>query len=333
MNEILKKYNGKKVLVTGHTGFKGTYLCHMLSILGAEVAGYALPPNTNPSIFEISPSDVKSYIGDVRNLASLMTVFNEFKPEIVFHLAAQPIVLEGYKSPHYTYETNVMGTVNVLECIRQSNSVRSFVNVTTDKVYENKEWIYPYRENERLDGYDPYSNSKSCSELVTASYKRAFLKDIFVSTCRAGNVIGGGDFAPNRIVPDCVRAYESGEKLIIRNPNSTRPFQHVFEPLYMYLVVGISEKEGCYNIGPDLEGCVRTIDIVEMFREFLPIEYEIQADPNAPHEANFLRLDNSLIKSVFDYKPKIDIRNAVRLVAEWQEVGTVKQVQQYLFSD
>ena len=203
----LNFYKGKKVLVTGHTGFKGSWMCKVLTNMGAEVAGYSLNPPTNPSLFEIAEieKDIKSYIGDIRDLKKLKAVFDEFQPEIVLHLAAQPIVRDSYKDPVYTYETNVMGTVNILECVRNSESVKSFLNVTTDKVYENKEWCWGYRENEPLDGYDPYSNSKSCSELVTHSYKNSFFKDsdIAISTARAGNVIGGGDFANDRIVPDC----------------------------------------------------------------------------------------------------------------------------------
>lgn len=228
-------YNGKKVFITGHTGFKGSWLCKMLSKVGAEVTGYALDPPTEPSLFEIASieKDIKSIIGDIRDYKSLKAAFDETQPEIVFHLAAQPIVRDSYKEPLYTYETNVMGTVNILECIRNSNCVKSFLNVTTDKVYFNREWEWGYRENEKLDGYDPYSNSKSCSELVTHSYKRSFFEDnhVAISTARAGNVIGGGDFAKNRIIPDCVKAAINGECIVVRNICSTRPYQHVLEPL------------------------------------------------------------------------------------------------------
>ena len=270
----LNFYKGKKVLVTGHTGFKGSWMCKVLTNMGAEVAGYSLNPPTNPSLFEIAEieKDIKSYIGDIRDLKKLKAVFDEFQPEIVLHLAAQPIVRDSYKDPVYTYETNVMGTVNILECVRNSESVKSFLNVTTDKVYENKEWCWGYRENEPLDGYDPYSNSKSCSELVTHSYKNSFFKDsdIAISTARAGNVIGGGDFANDRIVPDCIRAAEKKEDIIVRNPHSTRPYQHVLEPVYAYLMIAAKQYEdgkyaGYYNVGPDDVDCFTTGNLVDLF--------------------------------------------------------------------
>ena len=233
---MLDFYRGKKVLITGHTGFKGVWLSRILLLSGAQVTGYSLEPPTDPSLIEIlSLGDaMDSVIGDIRDRAHLFQVFERVRPEIVFHLAAQPIVRDSYKDPVYTYETNVMGTVNVLECIRLCPSVRSFVNVTTDKVYENREWEYGYREDDRLDGYDPYSNSKSCSELVTHSYRQSFFGDgrCAISTCRAGNVIGGGDFANDRIIPDCIRAATEGQEIAVRNPHSTRPFQHVLEPLF-----------------------------------------------------------------------------------------------------
>lgn len=218
----LSFYRGKRVFVTGHTGFKGSWLCRMLVNAGAEVTGYSLNPPTTPSLFEIAviEKDIHSVIGDIRDYKKLFAAVAEAKPEIVLHLAAQPIVRDSYKDPAYTYETNVMGTVNILECVRNSDTVRSFLNVTTDKVYLNKEWAWGYRENEELDGYDPYSNSKSCSELVTHSYKNSFFADgkVAISTARAGNVIGGGDFANDRIIPDCIRAAEKKEDIIVRNP-------------------------------------------------------------------------------------------------------------------
>lgn len=240
-------YKGKKVFVTGHTGFKGSWLCKMLANVGAEVTGYSLNSPTNPSLFEIAgiEQDIHSVIGDIRDLKALKVAFDEAQPEIVLHLAAQPIVRDSYKDPVYTYETNVIGTVNILECVRNSSCVKSFLNVTTDKVYLNKEWAWGYRENEELDGYDPYSNSKSCSELVTHSYKNSFFSDgtIAISTARAGNVIGGGDFANDRIIPDCIRAAIKKEDIIVRNPFSTRPYQHVLEPLYAYLMIAAMQYE------------------------------------------------------------------------------------------
>ena len=267
-------YKGKKVLITGHTGFKGTWLCRMLINAGAAVSGYALEPPTEPNLFDIA--DVKdkmhSYIGDIRDRDHLMEVFDKEQPEIVLHLAAQPIVRESYKDPGYTYETNVMGTVNICECVRLHPCVKSFLNVTTDKVYHNNEWVWGYRENEPLDGFDPYSNSKSCSELVTHSYKNSFFTDgrVAVSTARAGNVIGGGDFAKDRIIPDCVRAAEKHEDIIVRNPYSTRPYQHVLEPLYAYLMIAAKQYQDIkyadyYNVGPDDRDCFQTGALVDLF--------------------------------------------------------------------
>ena len=233
----LKFYRGKKVLITGHTGFKGSWLCQILTGVGAEVTGYSLEPPTDPSLFdEAGIADrINHVVGDIRDREKLMQVFADVQPEIVFHLAAQPIVRESYKDPVGTYETNVMGTVNICEAVRQNPCVKSFLNVTTDKVYENRELNIGFTEEEPLDGYDPYSNSKSCSELVTHSYKRCFFSEnqTAISTARAGNVIGGGDFARDRLIPDCIRAALSGEDIIVRNPYSTRPFQHVLSWLIL----------------------------------------------------------------------------------------------------
>ena len=265
MKELTDFYRDKRVLVTGHTGFKGAWLCRILALAGARVTGYSLEPPTDPSLFEIAGLEdrMDSVIGDIRNLKGLRDVFERVRPEVVFHLAAQPIVRDSYKDPVYTYETNVMGTVNVMECVRLTDSVRSFLNVTTDKVYENREWEYGYRECDPLDGYDPYSNSKSCSELVTHSYQKSFFSDgrCAVSTSRAGNVIGGGDFANDRIIPDCIRAAATGKDIIVRNPHSTRPYQLVLEPLAVYLTIAMRQHEdgryqGYYNVGPDDKDCV-----------------------------------------------------------------------------
>ena len=323
----LNFYKGKKVLVTGHTGFKGSWMCKVLTNMGAEVAGYSLNPPTNPSLFEIAEieKDIKSYIGDIRDLKKLKAVFDEFQPEIVLHLAAQPIVRDSYKDPVYTYETNVMGTVNILECVRNSESVKSFLNVTTDKVYENKEWCWGYRENEPLDGYDPYSNSKSCSELVTHSYKNSFFKDsdIAISTARAGNVIGGGDFANDRIVPDCIRAAEKKEDIIVRNPHSTRPYQHVLEPVYAYLMIAAKQYEdgkfaGYYNVGPDDVDCFTTGNLVDLFISKWGEGMKwIDKFDGGPHEANFLKLDCSKLKSTFGWKPHWNLDTAIEMTVEW----------------
>ncbi len=322
-------YKNKKVLVTGHTGFKGSWMCKMLAYYGADVAGYSLEPMTTPSLYDIAKieQDIKSYIGDIRDIQGLKKVFDEFKPEIVFHLAAQPIVRDGYKDPAYTYETNVMGTVNILECVRSCNSVKSFLNVTTDKVYENKEWCWGYREDEPLDGYDPYSNSKSCSELVTHSYKKSFFtgKDIAISTARAGNVIGGGDFANDRIIPDCVRAAIDKKDIVVRNPHSTRPYQHVLEPIYAYLMIAAEQYEnkemaGYYNVGPDDCDCFKTGNLVDLFVEKWGegLKWVNQYD-GGPHEANFLKLDCSKLKATFGWNPHWNLEKAIEMTVEWSK--------------
>ena len=301
----------------------------MLANAGAEVTGYALQPPVSPSLFEIAgiQSDIRSVIGDIRDFASLQYAFNQARPEIVFHLAAQPIVRESYQNPAYTFETNVMGTVNLLECIRLSQCTKSFLNVTTDKVYLNKEWVWGYRENEELDGYDPYSNSKSCSELVTHSYKNSFFSDgrVAISTARAGNVIGGGDFSKNRIMPDCVRAAIDHQDIIVRNPFSTRPYQHVLEPLGVYLM--IAEKQFAdkqysdwYNVGPDDGDCCQTGALAELFtRKWGEGVKWINRYDGGPHEANFLKLDCSKLKSVFGWKAKWSLDVAVEKVVEWSK--------------
>jgi CDP-glucose 4,6-dehydratase len=328
MNEFFKS---KKVLVTGHTGFKGSWLCKILINAGAEISGYALAPPTMPNLFGISgvANGMTSYIGDIRDFDMLEKVFKTAKPEIVIHLAAQPIVRESYVNPKYTYETNVMGTVNLLECIRINDCVRSVVNVTTDKVYKNNEWSWGYRENDPLDGFDPYSNSKSCSELVTHSYCKSFFNEnpIAISTMRAGNVIGGGDFAKDRIIPDCVRAAKDETAITLRNPSSVRPYQHVLEPLFAYLMVaerqyGEKKYAGWYNIGPEDSDCINTGKLVEMFcskwqsATGKQINWT-QNNDGGPHEANFLRLDCSLLKSVFGWKPTWDIDVAIDKTVEW----------------
>lgn len=322
----LSFYKGKKVFLTGHTGFKGSWLCEMLVELGAEVTGYSLEPPTEPSLFYIAGIDkkVNSVIGDIRNYNRLKETFDKANPEIVLHLAAQPIVRESYKNPAYTYETNVMGTVNILECVRNSDCVKSFLNVTTDKVYLNKEWEWGYRENEELDGYDPYSNSKSCSELVTHSYKNSFFADgPAISTARAGNVIGGGDFAEDRIIPDCVRAALDKQDIVVRNPFSTRPYQHVLEPLYAYLMIAAKQYEdpkfaGYYNVGPDDVDCFKTGALVDLFVKKWGDDLKwINRYDGGPHEANFLKLDCSKLKSYFGWKPRWNLDTAIEKVVEW----------------
>ncbi len=324
-------YKGRKVLVTGHTGFKGAWMCQVLHKFGAEVVGYALEAPTNPSLFELCKIGEKicSVIGDIRDLEKLQKNFDSFQPEIVIHMAAQPIVRESYKNPVYTYDVNVMGTVNVLECVRNSKSVRSFLNVTTDKVYKNREWEWGYRENEELNGFDPYSNSKSCSELVTESFKNSFFSDgrVAISTVRAGNVIGGGDFAVDRIIPDCLRAIENELDIVLRNPNSVRPYQHVLEPIFAYLLIAWKQYEepilaGNYNIGPKEESCITTGELVEVFCEkwrYLTgrdLKWRIEGD-TGPHEANFLKLDCSKMNRVFAWKPMWDYQVTIEKTVEW----------------
>ena len=326
----LSFYKGKKVLVTGHTGFKGTWLCRILINAGAQVTGYSLNPPTEPNLFSMADveSRMNSVIGDIRDLDHLKKVFEQTQPEIVLHLAAQPIVRDSYKDPVYTYETNVMGTVNICECVRLNPCVKSFLNVTTDKVYKNNEWEWGYRENEPLDGFDPYSNSKSCSELVTHSYKSSFFdgRDIAVSTARAGNVIGGGDFANDRIIPDCVRATKNRKVIGVRNPYSTRPYQHVLEPLAAYLMIAEKQFEdkkyaGFYNVGPDESDCVTTGNLVDTFcaKWGEGIKWIDRYD-GGPHEANFLKLDCSKLKTTFGWKPRWNFDTAIEKSVEWSKV-------------
>lgn len=334
VEDILKFYRNKRVFLTGHTGFKGSWLCKILTNAGAIVTGYSLDAPTEPSLFKIAniENDIHSIIGDIRNMAILKSAFDEAQPEIVLHLAAQPIVRDSYKNPAYTYETNVMGTVNILECVRLSNCVKSFLNVTTDKVYLNKEWNWGYREIEELDGYDPYSNSKSCSELVTHSYKRSFFTDKYgqpiipISTARAGNVIGGGDFATDRIIPDSIRAATNHEDIVVRNPYSIRPYQHVLEPLYAYLVIAMKQYEDSkyadyYNVGPDDIDCFQTGALVELFVKKWGegIKWVNKYD-GGPHEANFLKLDCSKLKATFGWTPRWTLDKAMEKIVEWSKV-------------
>lgn len=328
MKNDLSFYRGRKVFVTGHTGFKGSWLCRILLDAGAEVTGYGLEPPTQPNLYSLSglEGELHSIIGDIRDLERLEKAFSGAKPEIVFHLAAQPIVLEGYRDPVGTYSTNVMGTIHLLECARRSDFVQSIVNVTTDKVYRNQEWVWGYRENEVLDGYDPYSNSKSCSELISACYARSFLADAHIplSTLRAGNVIGGGDFAPDRIVPDCIRSALAGRSIVVRNPYSIRPYQHVLEPLMVYLMVAERQTEdptlaGSYNVGPDEADCVTTGQLADLFCSHWGsnASWSHQGQLHAPHEANLLRLDCAKLKSIFGWHPLWNVSEAIQQTIAW----------------
>lgn len=350
-------YKGKKVLLTGHTGFKGTWMTDVLLRAGAKVTGYALEPKIRPNLFGLCEfsGNLDSNIGDIRDIEKLRNVFQKAKPEIVIHMAAQPIVRESYRAPVYTYEVNVMGTVNVMECVRLCDSVRSVVNVTTDKVYKNREWCWGYRENEELNGFDPYSNSKSCSELVTSCYRDSFLKEagVAVSTARAGNVIGGGDFAADRIIPDCVRAVEAGREILVRNPRSIRPYQHVLEPVAAYLWLAAAQYEngdlaGSYNVGPEESDCLTTGELVELFCEkwkertgYQPVWMDGKGDglrtdaekenrrqeggrrsqtdteKKEPHEAGYLKLDCSKLKEKLGWHPVWNMERTMEMLTEW----------------
>ncbi len=326
----LELFRGRRVFLTGHTGFKGSWLCRILLLAGAEVTGYSLERPTQPNLFSLAGlEDVRTVIGDVRDPDRLKAAFDEARPEIVLHLAAQPLVRESYRDPRGTYETNVMGTVNLLECVRASGDVGSVLNVTTDKVYHNNEWCWGYRENEPLDGFDPYSNSKSCSELVTHSYINSFFapQGLPVSTARAGNVIGGGDFALDRIIPDCVRAVCEGKRIGVRNPYSTRPYQHVLEPLFAYLMIARRQYEdgalaGFYNVGPDDCDCVTTGELTELFCRTWGegAAWENQAEENAPHEASFLKLDCTKLKTTFGWRPVWHMATTMEKICDWTRV-------------
>ena len=322
-------YKNKRVFLTGHTGFKGLWLSLLLLRAGAEVTGFSLDAPTTDGAETLRRlgilKEMRDVHGDVRDLAALSRVFREARPEVVFHLAAQPIVRESYRQPVDTFTVNVMGTVNLLECIRASDVVRSALVVTTDKVYENKEWTWGYRENEPLMGYDPYSASKSCAEIAVYSYRQSFLaeQDVCVSTARAGNVIGGGDFAPDRIIPDCIRAAVRGQTIDIRNPHSTRPYQHVLEPLSVYMTLAARQTEdaslvGAWNVGPDDTDCVTTGELADIFCRVWGdgAYWQTHAD-NGPHEAHFLKLDCSKIKSKLGWKPRWHIEEAVEKTVEW----------------
>lgn len=347
-------WNNKKVFITGHTGFKGSWLCLWLHSLGANVTGYALSPPTDPSMFELCsiPKMIKSVTGDIRDAGLVANALHEAAPEIVFHLAAQSLVRDSYKLPTDTYSTNVMGTVNLLEAVRTCISVKAVINVTTDKCYENKEWYWGYRENEPLGGYDPYSSSKACSELVTASYRSSFFSTNQLNNCvalasaRAGNVIGGGDWASDRLIPDCIRAVIKGAKIIIRNPNSIRPWQHVLEPLSGYLLLaqklydeGARYAEG-WNFGPDDKDAKPVELIINKLCSFRRgyATYDIDQQAERPHEARFLKLDCSKAKTELGWNPRWNLDLALTKTLEWYDAYmanrdllalSIEQIQSY----
>ncbi len=324
---------GKRVLLTGHTGFKGSWLSLWLQSMGAQVVGYALTPPTNPSLFEIAEvgKGMTSIIGDIRDLERLRTVFAEHKPEIVIHMAAQALVRYSYIEPVETYSTNVMGTVNLFEAVRNTNSVKAVVNVTSDKCYENREWVWGYRESEAMGGHDPYSNSKGCAELVTAAYRNSYFHSdkykehgIAVATGRAGNVIGGGDWAEDRLIPDIMRAITQGKPVNIRNPDAIRPWQHVLEPLSGYLLLaqklheeGAAYAEG-WNFGPDDEDAQPVQWIVEKLTKAWDERASWVLDGgNHPHEAHYLKLDCSKAKARLDWHPKWHLEDSLGAITDW----------------
>jgi CDP-glucose 4,6-dehydratase len=326
-------WHDRKVFVTGHTGFKGSWLCLWLHAMGAKVTGYALQPPTKPSLFELCNVSelVHSVIGDIRDRAGLEQALINARPEIVFHMAAQPLVRESYKNPVETYETNVMGTVNLFEAVRKCPEVRAVVNITTDKCYENKEWVWGYREDEPMGGYDPYSNSKGCSELVTSAYRNSFfnpnqyaLHRVGLASARAGNVIGGGDWAADRLIPDCIRALLQGQTIDIRFPKSIRPWQHVLEPLSGYLELaqklyenGPHYSEG-WNFGPDDNDAQPVEWIVKKMCEKWGRSASFDVDQGEhPHEASYLKLDCSKAKTKLGWTPGWTLEQALDKIVEW----------------
>ena len=330
-------WSGKKVFLTGHTGFKGGWLAVWLSSMGAKVAGFSLTPNTNPNLYEVAGIAAlceKSVIGDIRNLDDLCDAMKSSNPDVVIHMAAQPLVRYSYSNPVETYATNVMGTVHVLEAIRTCSSVKAAVIVTTDKCYENKEWVWGYRENEPMGGYDPYSNSKGCAELVTASYRQSFFSEkdyakhgVAIASARAGNVIGGGDWSADRLVPDAISAFETGQALMIRNPSATRPWQHVLEPLSGYLVLAQALHEygvafnGAWNFGPNDTDARSVQELIELFIAQWGGNATWQQDGKpALHEAHFLKLDCSKARRELAWNARWSLEEAIKAIVQWQAV-------------
>jgi len=335
LNVFNNFYKGRKVFITGHTGFKGSWLCILLHELGAEVYGYALAPPTNPSFYELAKVDqlINSTIGDVRNYDYLYETLKKVQPEIIIHMAAQPLVRESYINPRETYEINVMGTVNLLEAVRHIASVKAVLNITTDKCYENKEWHWAYRENEPMGGYDPYSNSKGCSELVTSSFRNSFfnpgdypIHGVALASARAGNVIGGGDWAQDRLIPDIIKAIERDEKVKIRNPKAIRPWQHVLEPLTGYLqlceklITDGSNYAQAWNFGSDNKDAKNVEWITRKFCQLNNVDVQFEIDNSAhSHEANFLKLDCSKANAELNWYSRLSIDKTLQMIVDWNK--------------
>jgi CDP-glucose 4,6-dehydratase len=346
-------WKGKKIFLTGHTGFKGGWLSFWLTSMGAEVTGYSLAPLTTPNLFEILGVEAfisKSHIADIRSLDTLQQAIQNASPDIIIHMAAQPLVRYSYLHPVDTYATNVMGTVNVLESARNAETVRATLIITTDKCYENKEWSWGYRENEPMGGYDPYSNSKGCAELITAAYRQSYFSDSSsrnaIASARAGNVIGGGDWSEDRLVPDAIRAFEGGKPVMIRNPLATRPWQHVLEPLSGYLILSQalyndgSQFASGWNFGPRDEDNRSVSEVIDMIisKWSGSARWEKEGSEQ-PHEANFLKLDCSKAQSQLGWMPKWNLENACQKIVEWQnsfyskknmQEATLAQINQYM---
>ncbi|MEW6606608.1 MAG: CDP-glucose 4,6-dehydratase [bacterium] len=363
MDKYLRQiYENRRVLVTGHTGFKGGWLSVWLTELRAKVIGYSLQPPTQPNLFEsINLNDkIEHIIGDIRDEKNLLAIFEEYQPEFVFHLAAQPLVRFSYKEPKFTYETNIMGTVNLLEAVRKSRSVKVCVIITSDKCYENKEWIYGYREIDPMGGYDPYSSSKGCAELITASYRNSFfnpkdygkIHQVSLSSVRAGNVIGGGDWGEDRLIPDCVKSFSKNKTVLIRNPHATRPWQYILEPLSGYLLLGAlmyengAKYSSGWNFGPNDESIIKVEEIVKcLIKHWGSGDYQIDtSNVTQPHEASLLKLDISKVRALLGWKPIYHIYESLEKTIMWyksfyNDVGleklyeiTVQEIRNYINS-
>lgn len=321
---------GRRVLLTGHTGFKGGWLALWLQELGAEVCGYALPSPAEPSFWQVArlAERVPGTLADIRDAQRVAESVATFRPEVILHLAAQPLVRESYRAPADTYATNVMGTLNLLEAVRRCDSVRAMLVVTSDKCYENREWLWPYRESDGLGGHDPYSSSKACVELLCASWRESFLREagIALATARAGNVIGGGDWSADRLLPDILRAWQTGQSLTLRYPQAVRPWQHVLEPLhgYLSLVQALVEQgeavASAWNFGPDNEGLVSVGELVERLTRRWPSEARWTVEASGqPHEAGLLALDSSQARARLDWRPRWNLQQAIERTLDWHQ--------------